>query len=67
MAGVGGGLHGAAARGVDGRGIHSFTFQLNVSAFCDVGGCVEGLSRGCLAVEGGVMVCLGCVCVSHTA
>ena len=29
---------------VSGRGLHSFTFQLNVSAFCGTGGAF----RGCL-------------------
>ena len=32
-----------------GRGLHSFTFQINVSAFCGIG----GASKGCLgAIEG---------------
>jgi len=29
-----------------GRGLHSFTFQLNVSAFCGIGGAF----RGCLGL-----------------
>jgi len=28
-----------------GRGSHSFTFQLNVSAFCGIGGAFRGCSR----------------------
>ena len=30
-------LHGGVHRGVLGRGLHSFAFQLNVSAFCGIG------------------------------
>jgi hypothetical protein len=35
------------------RGLHSFTSQLNVSAFCGIGVCVEGLSRGYVGVVRG--------------
>ena len=31
---------------VDGGGVHSFTLQLNVSAFYGTGGCVKGVFRG---------------------
>ena len=46
--GGGGGGGGSGGGGwdaaVDGRGLHSFTFELNVSAFCGIG----GASKGCL-------------------
>jgi len=45
-----------------GRGLRSFTFRLNLSAFCGIGGAL----RGCL---GGVWGCLGVcrvrACVRH--
>ena len=46
-----------------GRGLHSFTFQLNLSAFQGIG----GARRGCVAhVKGVVRVCrVFCVCVRH--
>jgi hypothetical protein len=47
-AGQGGG------RGHAGEGLHSFTSDLNLSAFCGIGGAF----RGCF---GGVKGCLGCV------
>jgi hypothetical protein len=42
----GGGARGgkAAAMGPTGRGLHSFTFQLNLTAFCGT----RGAFRGCL-------------------
>jgi hypothetical protein len=43
------------------RGLHSSTFQLNISAFCGIGGAL----RGCLAsfqeVAGGMRRWLGCI------
>ena len=38
---------------VGGRGLHSFAFQLNLSAFCGIGvhvGVVEGVYRRCQGV-----------------
>ena len=32
----------------NGKGLHSSTFQLNVSAFCGIEGCDHGLFKGCL-------------------
>jgi len=29
-----------------GRGLHSSTFQLDVSAFCGIGGAIRGCSEG---------------------
>ena len=49
-----------------GRGLHSSTFQLNLSAFHGIG----GAHRGCVARVQGVFGGLGCVggfCVSDTA
>jgi hypothetical protein len=31
---------------VAGRGLHSFTFQLDVSAFCEIGGAFKGCLGG---------------------
>jgi len=60
-------LHHGAGDPVQGRGLHSFTSQLNLSAFqCDRG-CAQGLCSPC---EGGVKQCLGCAgcfLVSDTA
>jgi hypothetical protein len=40
-------LGGAAGqRGGGGRGLHTFTFQLNVSTFCEIGGALRGCSGG---------------------
>jgi len=50
----------ASSARVPGRGLHLSTFRLNVSAFCGIGGCVEGLFRGCQGDPGGVWGCLGC-------
>ena len=47
------GLDGVAAQGLldsAGRGVHSSTFQLNLSATCGIGGAF----RGCLGVVQGV-------------
>jgi len=41
-----------------GRGLRSSTFQLIVSAFSGIGGCISGLFRGCLGVFG-IRGCLG--------
>ena len=47
-----------------GRGLHSFIFQLNLSAFGGIG----GSSRGCLwAVHGLLRAMRGCAFVSGTA
>ena len=50
-----------------GRGLHSFTFQLNVSAFCGIGGAFRGSFRGCSGVLGGMRGCAGWVFLSETA
>ena len=34
--------------GAVGRGLHSSTFRLNVSAFCEIGGACRGCLGGCL-------------------
>jgi hypothetical protein len=52
---------------IPGRGLHSFTFQLNLSAFCGIGGAWRGYLRGVHEVLGGIMECLGCAFVSETA
>ena len=51
-----------------GRGLHSFTFQLNIGAFCGIGGALWGclgINCGCLGgvggMLGGVEGCKGCV------
>jgi hypothetical protein len=36
------------------RGLHSFTFQINVSAFCGIGGVYRVCLRGAQGVQGGV-------------
>jgi hypothetical protein len=36
-----------------GRGVHSFTFQFNVNAFCGIGGAFLGCLRGLQWVLGG--------------
>jgi len=36
------------------RGLHSFTFQINVSAFCGIGGIYRVCLRGAQGVQGGV-------------
>jgi len=41
------------------RGLHSFTFQLNLSAFCGIGGVFEGCLRGVLGVWGSIRGVLG--------
>jgi len=50
------------AYSVTGRGLHSFTSQLNLSAFNGIG----GARRGCVArVKGVLGGCPGCFCVIH--
>jgi hypothetical protein len=45
--------------GIHGRGLHSSTFRLNVSAFCGLGATFTGYSGGVYEVPGGVEgVCL---------
>ena len=46
-----------------GRGLHSSTFRLNVSAFCGVGGAFRGCSGGVYEVLRGSRRCLGCAIV----
>ena len=38
--------------GVPGRGLHSFTFRLNVSALCGIGGAYRGCLRGVMGYLG---------------
>jgi hypothetical protein len=44
-----------------GRGLHSSTFRLNVSAFCVTGGAFRGWLGGVSKVSGGIMGCFGCI------
>jgi hypothetical protein len=44
-----------------GRGLHSSTFRLNVSAFCGLGGACRGCIRGLQEVSRDSRGCLGCV------
>jgi hypothetical protein len=67
---VGGGAPAARAprqRSIDasfrGSGLHSSTFQLNLSAFCGI----RGARRGCVARVKGCLGCVGCFLVSDTA
>jgi len=53
--------------GVLGRGLHSSTFELNVSALYGTGGVFRGHSGGVYEVSGGVGGTLGCVFLSETA
>ena len=50
-----------------GRGLHSFTFQLKVSAFYGIRGAIRGYSWGDYEVLGSFRGCKGCVFVSETA
>jgi hypothetical protein len=43
--------------GINGRGLHSFTFPLNVSAFCGVGGSFRDCLWGIYGVLGGIRRC----------
>jgi len=47
-----------------GRGLHAFTFRLNVSAFYGIGGAPGGYSGGVYEVSGCVESCLRSVIVS---
>jgi len=49
-------IPGSGRGGSSGRGLHSSTFRLNVTAFCGRGVTFSGLFRGCL---GGVRGCKG--------
>ena len=51
----------------DTRGLHSFIFQLNVSAFCGIGSAFRDCLGGVSGVSGGIRGCLRCVFVSETA
>jgi len=62
--GVGGG--GCKGRGGGGRGLHSSTFQLIVSAVCVIGGALRGCLGAVQGVSGGIRGCAGCVLVSET-
>jgi hypothetical protein len=44
-----------------GRGLHSSTLWLNVSALCGIGGACWGCRGGVYGVIGGIRGCLGCV------
>ena len=50
--------------GPRGRGLHSFTFRLNLSAFCVIGvdlGVVQGVPGRCHGVLSSIRGCLGCI------
>jgi hypothetical protein len=49
------------------RGLHSSTFQLNVSAFCGTGSASKDCLGAVSGVSGGITECAGCVFVSETA
>ena len=49
------------------RGLHTFTFQLNVSAFYGIGGLFGGCLWGVSGVLAGIRGWSGCVFVSETA
>jgi len=44
-----------------GRGLHSSTIRLNVSAFCGTGGAFRGCLGGIYEVLGDMQGCLGCL------
>ena len=46
---------------VRGRGLHSPTFQLNLSALCGIGGASRGCLGGVREVSGGIKGCLRCI------
>jgi hypothetical protein len=48
-------------RNMGGRGLHSSTFRLNVSAFCGMGGAFRGCLGGEWEVLGVRCGCLGCI------
>jgi hypothetical protein len=45
---------GAGADAAGGRGLHSSTFQLSLSAFCGIGGAFRGCLGGVQGVSGGI-------------
>jgi len=57
------GDHRGGRRGqrVVGRGSHSSTFQLNVSAFCGIGVSFRGCKGGVKQVTGGIRGFIGCI------
>jgi hypothetical protein len=55
-----GGLPGLG-RGLGGRGLHSSTFRLNVSALCGIGGAFRGCLGVVYGVSGGIGGRLGCI------
>jgi hypothetical protein len=59
---LGGG--GSVGGGAGGRGLHSSTFRLNLSALCGIGvhlGVVQGLCRRCQGVLRSIRGCSGCI------
>ena len=44
-----------------GRGLHSSTFRLNLSAFCKIGGAFRGCRGGVWEISGRVRGCFGCI------
>jgi len=48
-------------RALLGRGLHSSTFRLNVSAFCGIGVAIRGCPGAVQGVLGLIMGCLGCM------
>ena len=44
-----------------GRGLHSFTFRLNLSTLCGIGGACRGCSVGVYGDFGGMRDCVGCI------
>jgi len=58
---------GVVGKGSSGRGLHSSTFQLNVSALCGIGVAFRGCPGGVEGVSGAVRWYLGCVISSETA
>ena len=56
------GALGGAGGGVPrGRGLHTPTFRLNVSAFCGIGGAINGCSGGVRQAFGDIRPCHGCI------
>jgi hypothetical protein len=58
---VGAGAAHAVLHSAMGRGSHSPTFRLNVSAFCGKGGALGGCLGGVQGVSGVIRAWLGCV------
>jgi len=54
-------LFGENLSGSVGRGLHSTTFQLNISAFCGIGGVFMGCHWGVKEVSWGDRRCVGCM------